>query len=77
LLAAYAELLEKRTFLEVGPPLWVERVCGLSDFDATPDFGFAGIHEAAPYQLSPNCCRTSDIDGFHSGVALTCDYEPR
>jgi len=44
LLARDAELLKERTFLEVSPPLWVERVGGLSDFDVTPNFGVAGVN---------------------------------
>ena len=52
LMAMDAELLEERTFFEVGPPLWVKRVGGLSDFDMTPDFGVAGIDQAAPYRLA-------------------------
>ena len=52
MLAGDAELLKERTFLEVGPPLWIERVGSLSDFDMTPDSGVAGVNQAAPYRLA-------------------------
>ena len=38
----------KRTFQEVGLPLWVERVGNFPDFDVAPDFGLARIHESGP-----------------------------
>ena len=47
-----AELPVERTFRKVGLPLWVERVGALSDFDVTPDFSVAGVHQAAPYWLA-------------------------
>jgi hypothetical protein len=40
--------LVERTFREVGLPLRVERIGVPPDFDMTPDFGFARIHEAQP-----------------------------
>ncbi len=54
-MAMEAELLLKRTFFEVGLPLWVERVGGLPDFDVAPNFGFARIHEALPNRLAIRC----------------------
>src|ERR1700679_1954209 len=48
LLAGDAELLLELTFFEVSPPLWVERVGILPDFDMSPDFGFARIRQASP-----------------------------
>src|SRR5580658_1859289 len=38
-----AELLAERTFRQVGPPLWVERINLPPDFDVSSDFGFARI----------------------------------
>jgi hypothetical protein len=52
LLAGDAELPLKRTFREVGPPLWVKRIGVLPDFDMAPDLGFTCIHEAQPNRLS-------------------------
>jgi hypothetical protein len=53
-----AELLVKRTFQEVGLPLWVKRVGVLPDFYVPPDFDFACIHKTRPNRL-PN---TDPID---------------
>jgi hypothetical protein len=36
----------------VGLPLWGERVGVLQDFDMTPDFGFARVHQARPNRLT-------------------------
>jgi hypothetical protein len=48
LLAGNAQLLVERTFREVGLPLRVKRIGAPPDFDMTPDFGFARIHQAQP-----------------------------
>ena len=50
-----AELLLERTFRNVGLPLWVERVGGLSDFDVAPDWNVARFHEALPNRLAIRC----------------------
>lgn len=50
-----AELLLERTFLEVGRPLWVERVGGLPDFDVPSDWGVACCHKAFPYRMAIRC----------------------
>ena len=47
-----AELLLERTLLEVGPPLWVERVGVPPDFHMAFDFGVACIHKTFPNQLA-------------------------
>ena len=46
--AREAGLLAERTFREVGLPRRVERIGVPPDFDMTPDFGFARIHESQP-----------------------------
>jgi hypothetical protein len=46
--AGGAILLLERTFHEVGLTLWVKRIGLPPDFDMTPYFGFARIHEAQP-----------------------------
>ena len=46
--AREAGLLTKRTFREVGLPLRVKRIGVPPDFEMTPDFGFARIHESQP-----------------------------
>src|ERR1017187_3016521 len=45
-----AELLSECTFLEVGPPLWVERVGVPPDFHMAFDFCVACIHKPFPNQ---------------------------
>ena len=55
----------KRTFQEVGLPLWVERVGNFPDFDVAPDFGLARIHESGP-----------DRFAFRSLVARFCRERP-
>ena len=52
LLTTDAELLAEDPLLEVGHPLWVERMGVPPDFYMAVDFGVACIHKTFPNQLA-------------------------